>query len=94
MLDTMTIFYLLVQIMAKDNGAFYVPNVSQTKRGMQSIMTMRSAGTQFPASSLETHDGIFWVIATGQIKEMNRLYGEVPGFHALVSVLNEVANST
>jgi hypothetical protein len=92
MLDSMTIFMILVQVMAHDNCAHFAPTVSQTKRGMQAILVMQSVGIEFPMCELERHDGIFWTIGAGDEKEVNDRYGDVPGYQALSNVLNEIFN--
>ena len=86
MLDPMTIFLILVEIISRNNGLQFHPTISQTKRGMQAISVMIAAGTEFPFNEL----GIIWTISCGDQTDVEARYGSVPGFNSLLSVLNEI----
>lgn len=91
-LDTLTIFNMLLEVMSEDNGFQFNATQKQTERGMVAIDMMRAFGVKFKLSDAHNLDGPFWVIAAGDYDDMNRRFGDVPGFRTLSKVLNEIFN--
>lgn len=91
-IDSQTIFQMLLEVMSQDNGFQFTATERQTKRAMDGIAMMRAFGVKFKLSDANNLDGPFWVIAAGDEDEMKKRYGNVPGFQTLSKVLNEIFN--